>query len=375
MPFGKSGAGKGGKGGQDAAFPGSERDARKLIRLQGDAMTEAANRTAAFNFFDRVSPFGDTLFVGTPGTPGFRQVQQLPGAEQALLEGSRDLRLGMQGLANRQLGNSGFLGDAILGGGDLVAGAAPLEQATFDRGLNLLRPEMDRQTDRLENQLIQRGLPRDSEAFDFETERLASRQADALENLALSSVGAGRQEQSRLLQSDLARRQGSLANLNALGLGVPTSFPAPVSTPQISQQAVDVMGPFSLMSQNINAQNQLAADKKASNTQGAASIGSAALMAGMFMSSREFKTEPRPTPPVLNKLCELEIGEWEYKGDDAKHIGPMAEDFNEAFKLPNREMIASVDAMGVCMKAIQELTAEVDDLKRSIRDGSAMEVA
>ena len=56
---------------------------------------------------------------------------------------------------------------------------------------------------RLQNQ----GIPIGSEAYNKEQDRFSRSRGDALENLALSSVGAGRQEQGRLFGQDFASGQ------------------------------------------------------------------------------------------------------------------------------------------------------------------------
>ena len=62
---------------------------------------------------------------------------------------------------------------------------------------------------------------------------------------------------------------------------------------------------------------------------------------------------------VLSKISELEITEWQYKGSSDRHIGPMAQDFFAAFGLGQGETtIATVDADGVALAAIQALASE-----------------
>ena len=91
-----------------------------------------------------------------------------------------------------------------------------LEQATFQRGLNLLQPGLDREKQAVHQRLVDRGIPIGSEAYNDALGQYDQSKNLALENLALSSVGAGRQEQSRLFdilsrargqQSDDAARQ------------------------------------------------------------------------------------------------------------------------------------------------------------------------
>jgi hypothetical protein len=61
---------------------------------------------------------------------------------------------------------------------------------------------------------------------------------------------------------------------------------------------------------------------------------------------------------ILHRLSELPIQQWRYKWDDAtiRHIGPMAQDFAEAFAVGEDEKhICPVDAQGVAFAAIQGL--------------------
>ena len=82
-----------------------------------------------------------------------------------------------------------------------------LEQATFQRGLNRIDPYLQEQREGISQRLQNQGLPVGSEAFEREMDRFDRGRGDALENLALSSVGAGRQEQGRLFNQDLSSRK------------------------------------------------------------------------------------------------------------------------------------------------------------------------
>lgn len=98
--------------------------------------------------------------------------------------------------------------------GQFADQGASLERATFDRGMNLLRPGHEQAQSRLNVDLANRGLPLTSEAYTRATDRLGRQQGDQLENLALSSVGAGRAEQDRL-----ARLAGAMFGLREGELG------------------------------------------------------------------------------------------------------------------------------------------------------------
>jgi uncharacterized coiled-coil protein SlyX len=65
---------------------------------------------------------------------------------------------------------------------------------------------------------------------------------------------------------------------------------------------------------------------------------------------------------VLNKVLALAIKEWSYKDsiDNIRHIGPMAEDFYQAFGLGESETgIATLDTSGVALAAIQGLNEKL----------------
>jgi hypothetical protein len=60
---------------------------------------------------------------------------------------------------------------------------------------------------------------------------------------------------------------------------------------------------------------------------------------------------------ILGSVCQMKIYRWRYKGsDEGSHIGPLAEDFFNAFKLGNDpRYISTVDADGVVLASIQAL--------------------
>jgi hypothetical protein len=71
--------------------------------------------------------------------------------------------------------------------------------------------------------------------------------------------------------------------------------------------------------------------------------------------------EPVDGQDVLNRLAELPISTWNYKagGSDARHMGPVAQDFYATFGLGEDDRhIAALDSSGVALAAIQELYAK-----------------
>ena len=85
-------------------------------------------------------------------------------------------------------------------------------------------------------------------------------------------------------------------------------------------------------------------------------------------SSRELKNNFQRvnSNSILTKLASLNILTWNYKGsDEGLHIGPIAEEFHDAFGFGNSDgkSISTVDADGIALAAIQALKKENDELK------------
>jgi hypothetical protein len=70
---------------------------------------------------------------------------------------------------------------------------------------------------------------------------------------------------------------------------------------------------------------------------------------------------------VLAKVVTLPLTEWNYKTDpaDRRHIGPMAQDFHDAFSLngDDDKHIATVDEGGVALAAIQGLNQKLEEAR------------
>lgn len=76
----------------------------------------------------------------------------------------------------------------------------------------------------------------------------------------------------------------------------------------------------------------------------------------------------KPSESILDKVMELPIQYWNYKGDNSnRHIGPTAQDFHKVFQLgSNEKAISTIDESGVALAAIQELTQQTRDLKKML---------
>ena len=85
-------------------------------------------------------------------------------------------------------------------------------------------------------------------------------------------------------------------------------------------------------------------------------------------SDRNLKENFSPVSPreVRGKVTALPISRRNFKGDSATpHVGPMAQDFHAAFGLGSDDKgIATVDADGVALAAIQGLNQKLETTQR-----------
>lgn len=117
-----------------------------------------------------------------------------------------------------------------------------------------------------------------------------------------------------------------------------------------------------------------------SNSDGAAGADGTQLMRlnssglrvnGTFVSSSDRNKKENfksvDSREILNRVVALPITEWNYKADpNSRHVGPMAQDFRASFGLGDDEKyIATVDADGVSLAAIQGLNRKLEDTVRT----------
>lgn len=94
-------------------------------------------------------------------------------------------------------------------------------------------------------------------------------------------------------------------------------------------------------------------------------LGGGAQLYSAFSSSKKIKENKRPVGGALDAVERMPVEKWKYKDgveDGGEHIGPYAEDFKKETGLGDGESINVIDAIGLGMKATQELSAKVDKL-------------
>jgi hypothetical protein len=95
-------------------------------------------------------------------------------------------------------------------------------------------------------------------------------------------------------------------------------------------------------------------------------------------SSREFKENFRQLDgeEVLNRIDQLPMESWEYKGSGERHIWPCAEDFHEQFDVGviqedgtrETKYLAAGDVAGVALAGVQELYRITQELQKKTQE-------
>ena len=125
--------------------------------------------------------------------------------------------------------------------------------------------------------------------------------------------------------------------------------------------------------ENFNPQHPIHVGTTGSNGNGAHVTVGGSWVNG---SSKTFKTNFQylDNQLLLEKLSKIDISLWQYKdSNEGRHLGPMAEDFYQAFALGNDEKyISTTDADGVALACIQALYQRILELERTNRDQTEM---
>lgn len=230
-----------------------------------------------------------------------------------------------------------------------------IEDAIYSRFSSRLDPQYQDRERGLLSRLEAQGITQGSQAYQRALEDFNRERRSAYDEARTSSVLGGGQEQSRLFDLfSRARDQdfgevGGLFNLGQLGQapqGV-SSIASPDFMGAANNQYLGQIGAY-------NAAQQ----QRAAQTQGLFDLGGSLGGAAILACSRTFKDEIGDAPGVLDKLHSLPIKLWTYKA----HIGPYAEEWAARFG-GDGKTINMIDAFGVVLKAVQELTAEVRSLK------------
>lgn len=229
--------------------------------------------------------------------------------------------------------------------------------------------------------------------------RYAGIDQNTVMNTALANAGA--QNQARQLVRDkalgLQYQAANMGNMlpqqsnQTMGLGLGAGSDA-IGLAQRNQQLFNgstgivnsgyagAMSGYQGMSNSLNNLygNQLNAwqAQNQQNAQKASGLGSflggvAGIASSFLPSDKNLKTNKRRlrAGAGLEAVNSMPIDTWKYKpgvADEGEHIGTYAQDFKKATGKGDGKTIPVVDAVGISMKAIQDLSKEVKNIERAI---------
>lgn len=105
-------------------------------------------------------------------------------------------------------------------------------------------------------------------------------------------------------------------------------------------------------------------------------MGAIGTGAGLLLSSEEVKEDKEPIPDgsALEAVNNMPVESWRYKdgiADEGEHVGTYAEDFAAATGKGDGQTIPVGDAIGITMKAVQDLSQQVDEIAKAVGLGAA----
>lgn len=162
---------------------------------------------------------------------------------------------------------------------------------------------------------------------------------------------------SRMAQA-VALGQGSAINpATSMGMGtaaVGGGFQTAISG--VGQQA-------SLLGAKYNADMQAYQADREARSQTMGGLGALAGTALSIFSDENVKTNKRPARGALRAVERMPVEAWRYKEgveDGGQHVGTYAQDFKRETGLGDGRSIPVIDAIGVTMGAVKELSAKID---------------
>jgi len=244
----------------------------------------------------------------TYNIPRFTQTQTLSGNQQAI-KGQQDAA----SLNLATLGNSlsGTLGQQLTG--NFKLGNEAVESRLFELGRGRLDPMFAQRDEALRTRLTNQGIREGSAAWNNAMGQFGQQQNDAYNQLLLQGRGQASQE---LLTEDNQR----INQISALLNGGQVSQPNFMATPQQQIATTDVAGII-----NTNYQQQLAAAQ-------AQNAGTSSILGGLFGlgAAGIYKWSDKRLKEDIEKVGETTEGigvyEYNYKGDDERQIGVMAQE-------------------------------------------------
>lgn len=182
-----------------------------------------------------------------------------------------------------------------------------------------------------------------------------------------------------------AAATGLGAGSGAVGLNQGTNSQFLASTGIMDRGFQGQMAGYAGQAGTLNQQYSTQVDAWATQqnlaSQNALGIGQAVgIGAGLLLSDKNAKKNKTPVKDgaALEAVKDMPVSEYDYKegrGDGGHHVGPMAQDFEKATGVGNGKVIPMQDALGITMKAVQDLDKKVEKIATGLGKSKRMKEA
>lgn len=181
-------------------------------------------------------------------------------------------------------------------------------------------------------------------------------------------------------QSAQAAAMGLNAGSSAVGLNQGTNAQYLASTDIMGSGYRGQMAGYAGQASTLNQQysNQIAAWDAEQRANAASASGFGSFLGGamgLIFSDETMKTDKTEIPEgtALEMVKQMPVEEWTYKpgvADEGRHVGTYAQDFHEATGKGDGRSIPMQDAIGITMKAVQDLAVQVEQLAAGLGVGA-----
>lgn len=296
-------------------------DPVKTAEAQGAANMDSAIASAIVNNQNEVSPYGNVNYsrTGTESVngkeiPRYTRTVELSPDQQTMLGQQNRLGMDLNDLAIGQVDRLGGVLDTPVDLGTTEQARTDAQEALLSR----IEPQFERDRERLETTLVNRGLAPGSEAYNESMDELSRARNDA----RMQAVLAGSQEQGHQAQLQLSERNQPINEISALMSG------GQVTVPQFSAPYQQGIQPAPI-ADSIYKSYGLEANNAAARNTGLFGLGST-IAGGLFAPGGLFGLSDKRLKRDIKRIGKTDGGvniySYKFKGHDRTHIGVMAQE-------------------------------------------------
>lgn len=359
--------------GINMSFSAPKAPATPSVTEQTQAQTAANRDTGLFNFAlnnpNTTTPYGSQTFTyngkDENGNPTYDQNITFSPTQQALYDQSTANQTQQGEIAGTALNavsnqfNTPYDLNSAVGGmtasqADLMGDYNNQYKNLYQQQTAYLDPQFQNDQNQLDAKLANQGILPGSTAYQNAQDEQNRNRTFAYQQASNQAQAGAGAEQSRLANQGLQNQQQAaqlytqqyqapLNFYNALETGTQASLPQFSPTATNNQSAPNVLGAYA---NNMNAQNNAYNAKTGTYNSTIGALGSLGGAAIPLFSDIRLKSNIRK----LGKIKGHNLYEFEYIGDDAKHIGVMAQEVKDI--MPDAVIIGDNGFMMVDYKKI-----------------------